>query len=94
VSRLTSDGKIVRSVKVTSGDMGSRSLKVTREELQKIRESEDSASMTKLGISPENNIYLHIADGTVDNNLNIIGQLALQKNIKYLRLDYNSLDLP
>lgn len=78
ISRLTSDGKLVRSVKVTSGDMGSRLLKVTREELQKIRETEDSASMTKLGILPENNIYLRIPDGTVDNNLNIIGQLALQ----------------
>jgi LmbE family N-acetylglucosaminyl deacetylase len=78
VSRLTSDGKLVRSVKVTSGDMGSRLLKVTREELQKIRETEDSASMTKLGILPENNVYLRIPDGTVDNNLNTIGQLALQ----------------
>lgn len=78
VARLTSDGKTVRSVKVTSGDMGSRKLKVTREELQKIRENEDAASMAKLGILPENNIYLRIPDGTVDNNLNIIGQLALQ----------------
>lgn len=78
VSRLTSDGKIVRSIKVTSGDMGSRLLKVTREELQNTREEEDSASMKKLGISPENNVYLRIPDGTVDNNLNIIGQLALQ----------------
>jgi LmbE family N-acetylglucosaminyl deacetylase len=78
VARLTSDGKTVRSVKVTSGDMGSRQQKITREELQKIRETEDSASMAKLGILPENNIYLRIPDGTVDNNLNLIGQIALQ----------------
>lgn len=78
VARLTADGKVVRSIKVTSGDMGSRDQKITREELQKIRETEDTASMAKLGILSENNIYLHVPDGTVDNNLNLIGLVALQ----------------
>ena len=78
VSRLIANGKVVRSIKVTSGDMGSRLIKTTREELAAIREKEDSAAMAKLGILPENNIYLRVPDGTVDNNLNLIDQLALQ----------------
>jgi LmbE family N-acetylglucosaminyl deacetylase len=78
VARLVADGKIVRSVKVTSGEMGSRHIKVSSDELRKIREAEDVAAMTKLGILSENNIYLRFPDGGVENNLDLIGQIALQ----------------
>jgi len=78
VARLIADGKTVRSIKVTSGDMGSRQENISQSELKKLRETEDSSSMTKLGILPENNIYLQIPDGKVENNLELIGQLALQ----------------
>ncbi|MBI2464703.1 PIG-L family deacetylase [Candidatus Shapirobacteria bacterium] len=78
VSRLIADGKTVRSVKMTSGDMGSRQEKITQTELKIIREQEDSASMSKLGILPENNIYLRLPDGQVENDLETIGLLAQQ----------------
>jgi LmbE family N-acetylglucosaminyl deacetylase len=63
---------------MTSGEIGTRLIKVTQDELRQIREREDSASMAKLGITPENNIYLHLPDGKVENNLDTVGQLALQ----------------
>ena len=78
VARLIADGKIVRSVKMTSGEMGSRQEKITKEELMAIREKEDSDSSMELGILPENNIYLRQGDGKVENNLQIIGEVARQ----------------
>ena len=78
VARLIADGKIVRSVKVTSGDMGSRQEKISEVELKNLRETEDSASMSVLGISPQNNIYLHVTDGQVENTLGNIGKIAKQ----------------
>ncbi|MFZ2152498.1 MAG: PIG-L deacetylase family protein [Microgenomates group bacterium] len=78
VSRLIADGKMVRSVKVTSGDMGSRLIKVTPEELRTIREREDSAAMKTLGITSKNNIFLHVIDGQVENSLENIGKIAQQ----------------
>ncbi|MFA6518189.1 MAG: PIG-L deacetylase family protein [Candidatus Shapirobacteria bacterium] len=78
VARLISDGKIVRSVKMTSGEMGSRQEKITQEELLSIREKEDSASMTELGIAREDNVYLRRGDGKIENNLEIIGDVAKQ----------------
>ena len=58
VARLIADGKKVSSIKMTSGEMGSRQEKVTKEELLAIREREDSASMAVLGIIPVCNVYL------------------------------------
>jgi LmbE family N-acetylglucosaminyl deacetylase len=77
-SRLTSDGKTVRSVKITNGDMGSRQENVTSQQLGQLRQTEDKKSMTVLGILPENNIYLQIPDGQIENNLEIIGLIAQQ----------------
>lgn len=78
VARLIADGKEVVSVKMTSGEMGCRQEKISKEELQAIREREDSASMTELGIKPENNVYLRLGDGKVENNLQTIGEVARQ----------------
>lgn len=78
IARLIKDGKTVRSVKVTTGDSGSRQETITSEKLKNQRLSEDEAAMKILGISPENNIYLNITDGTVDNSLDTIGKIAQQ----------------
>lgn len=78
IARLIADGKIVSSVKMTCGQMGSRGQKITSQELGKIRKAEDSASMSILGLAPENNIYLGLTDGTIENNLETIGLVALQ----------------
>lgn len=78
VARLIADGKEVRSVKVTSGDMGSRLEKISSSELKSLREIEDSASMRTLGISEDNNVYLHLPDAGVENTVENIGKLAQQ----------------
>lgn len=78
IARLIADGKRVRSVKMTSGDMGSRQEQITQAELRSLRETEDTASMTTLGISPQDNIYLRFGDGQVENNLDTIGALVRQ----------------
>ena len=78
VARLIADGKDVRSIKVTSGDMGSRQEKITEVELKNAREIEDSNAMAVLGLKPENNIYLQIPDGRVENTVDNIGKIAQQ----------------
>ncbi len=85
VARLIADGKDVRSVKVTSGDMGSRQEKITEVELKNAREIEDSNAMAVLGLKPENNIYLQVLDGRVENSVENIGKIAQQ--IRLFQLD-------
>lgn len=95
ISRLIADGKIVRSVKMTSGEMGSRQQVITSEELLKLREKEDTAAMNSLGILPENNIYLRAGDGKIENSIDLIGQVALQIRLFQpdLIITHNSEDL-
>lgn len=81
VARLTGEGKVVRSVKITSGEMGSRQEKISTEELKIIREKEDRESMRQLGISEENNIYLGFGDGTVENSLEVVEKIVEQIRI-------------
>lgn len=78
VSRLMSDGKMVRSVKMTSGDMGSRGQKISSVDLKNLREKEDMAAMEVLGVKPENNIYLRLPDGGIENTAYNIGLVAEQ----------------
>lgn len=78
IARLIADGKEVCSVKVTSGDMGSRQEKISSTDLGQSREKEDTEAMTILGIKPENNIYLHLVDGHVENTIENIGKIAEQ----------------
>lgn len=78
IARLISDGKTVRSVKVSSGENGSRQEKVTSSQLRQIRETEDSRAMQTLGIQPDNNIYLHLPDGQIENTLPVIGEISRQ----------------
>jgi len=78
VARLIEDGKIVRSVKVTTGDRGSRQENISQSDLKSARETEDTEAMVVLGIQPENNIYLNLSDGQVENTYENIGKIALQ----------------
>ena len=78
IARLITEGKEVRSVKVTMGDKGSQQQKISQQELSSIRLKEDSASMKSLGIINENNVYLRFEDGTVENTLPVIGAIAEQ----------------
>jgi LmbE family N-acetylglucosaminyl deacetylase len=81
VARLIKDGKEIRSVKVTNGQNGSRQEKISSQELGVIRESEDRKAMEVLGISEENNIYLHLQDGDVNTSKETIGKLVYQIRI-------------
>lgn len=81
IARLVQDGKSVRAVKVTSGNKGSREEKISEKKLRETRENEDRKAMELLGIMPENNIYLGISDGVVDNSEKVIGLIAHQIRI-------------
>lgn len=78
VARLIAGGKIVRSVKVTTGDMGSHQNKISQSDLRNAREIQDTEAMTILGINRENNIYLNLPDGSVENTVENIGKIAEQ----------------
>lgn len=78
VARLVADGKKVISVKVTSGNRGSRGAVVPMDELAKIRAAEDAESMKVLGIPPEHSVILGVNDGEVENSFELIGKIALQ----------------
>lgn len=78
IARLITLGKEVRSVKVTMGDKGSQQKEISQKELSEIRLKEDTASMSSLGIMPQNNVYLRFEDGTVENTLSIIKAITEQ----------------
>jgi len=78
IARLIADGKRVRSVKMTSGGRGSRQEKISEEDLTTAREEEDKKAMQILGIKDEDNVYLRLQDGTVENNMEVIEKLVYQ----------------
>lgn len=78
IARLVGDGKEVQLIKMTLGNKGSRQEKISEADLKKVREQEDQAAAQVLGIKPENNIYLGLPDGGIENNLETIGKLAKQ----------------
>jgi LmbE family N-acetylglucosaminyl deacetylase len=78
VARLVADGKKVISVKVTSGNRGSRGAVIPMDELAKIRATEDAESMKVLGIPPEHSVILGVNDGEVENSFDVIGKISLQ----------------
>jgi len=81
VARLVADGKEVCSIKVTTGDMGSRGQKISQSDLRLAREKEDTEAMMSLGIVAKNNIYLNLPDGHVENTVENIGKIAEQIRI-------------
>ncbi len=78
MARLIASGIQVRSVKVSSGECGSRQEQITQEELKKTRVQEDKASMKLLGLKDEDTVYLDCGDGKIEDNLDIIGKIAFQ----------------
>lgn len=78
IARLCSDGKEVRVVKMTSGNKGSKQNEFTEEGLIETREAEDRNAMRILGVKDENNIYLRLGDGEVDNTNATIGLIVNQ----------------
>lgn len=78
IARLTSDGKEVRVVKMSSGNKGSRQEQITEEHLKNLREKEDATAMEVLGVSDENNIYLGLGDGEITNDMSVIELLVKQ----------------
>lgn len=78
IARLLSKGLAVCSVKMTTGDMGSRQEKITQTELKELREKEDRAAMKIFGIKDENNIYFDLGDGKIENNQETMGKLVFQ----------------
>jgi LmbE family N-acetylglucosaminyl deacetylase len=78
VKRLIEEGKEVRVIKVSSGEMGMRKISTTTEELTAIREKEDSDAMKILGVEKRNNIYLHLKDGFIESDVKTIELLTFQ----------------
>lgn len=78
IARLLAAGKQVISIKMTLGNKGSRQEQISELELSNLREREDREAMKVLGIKDENNVYLGLGDGEVENKLENIGKLALQ----------------
>jgi LmbE family N-acetylglucosaminyl deacetylase len=81
VVRLVNNGIDVRVIKMTNGEKGCKQEKITSEELKKIRVKEDTMAMKTLGIKDENNIYLDLGDGQVEDNMETIGLIAKQIRI-------------
>ena len=78
ISKLTSLGKTVRVVKMTSGNRGNKQQDISATELEKTRLEEDRAAMKIMGIKDDDNVYLGLGDGTVDNSLETIEKVAYQ----------------
>jgi LmbE family N-acetylglucosaminyl deacetylase len=76
IARLIADGKEVMSIKMTNGNKGSREQIIESKELTNIRKTEDKKSMEFLGIKSQNNIYLNIEDGEIENDLDTISKLV------------------
>lgn len=81
LARLVREGKRVRVVKMTLGSRGSKQEKISEKDLERVRLSEDKKAMKVLGIKPEDNIYLGLRDGSVDNDIKIIEKLVKQIRI-------------
>lgn len=78
IARLCADGKEVRVVKMTSGNKGSKQSAFTEQGLIETREAEDRSAMRILGVKDENNVYLRLGDGEVDNSNSTIGLIVNQ----------------
>lgn len=78
VARLIKNEYEVRVIKMTFGEKGCKQDKISVESLKKIRIKEDRKSMKVLGIKKENNVYLDLEDGSIEDNLSIIEILVKQ----------------
>lgn len=78
VARLIHSGLEVRTVKMTYGEKGSKQDKISENKLKLIREREDKEAMEIIGVKEENNIYLDLGDGSIENDLQTIEKVVRQ----------------
>ncbi len=76
VARLLADGKRVISIKITTGNRGSKDQKTLPSDLAKQRLNEDALAMEAFGVPPQDSVNLLIDDGEVENSISIIEKLA------------------
>jgi len=74
VAKLVQSGWTVHYMLTTSGDMGSKDPKMTREKLGRIREREQTAACKVLGVSEV--IYLRYPDGFVEDTAEMRGRIV------------------
>lgn len=78
VARLIKSGREVMVIKMTLGNKGCRQQIISERELGEIRLKEDQAAMLAFGVKPNNNVYLNLPDGGVEQDLTTIGLVAKQ----------------
>jgi len=83
VARWCAEGWTVDYLLTTSGDMGSRDPEVTREQLLAIREKEQRAAATALGV--RECVFLRYPDGYVEDTAELRGRLV--REIRRLKPD-------
>ncbi|MDQ3098229.1 MAG: PIG-L family deacetylase [bacterium] len=81
IARLVAAGKRVRFVKMTMGNKGSRQEVISESDLTQMRKEEDANAIAALGVLPEDNVYLDISDGAIENDIETIGKIAKQIRI-------------
>lgn len=80
IHQLRADGKEVYALLVTTGARGSRDKNIDEEVLAKQRLIEEATCLEALNISQENSFCLGYADGEVESNMKLIGEIS-----KYIR---------
>lgn len=78
IARLKSEGKIVKLVKMTGGNKGSRDMEISEANLVSKRREEDTQALIQMGLTKEDSTNLEIGDGEVENNLDTIEKLVFE----------------
>lgn len=85
VARLVNDGKIVRTICMTSGNKGVRKQQFDPEEFKALRVASQRKAATELGIPAEHVFNLEIGDGEVEDKIEYIKEIA--RHIREFRPD-------
>ncbi|MBP9700506.1 PIG-L family deacetylase [Candidatus Woesebacteria bacterium] len=76
IHQLVSDKKDVYVLLVTNGARGSRENTVSESELARTRLAEETAALKVLGVSEDNIFCLGHADGEIESNMDLIGEIS------------------
>jgi LmbE family N-acetylglucosaminyl deacetylase len=76
IHRLRTEGKDVYVLLVTNGARGSRENEVSEVDLAKQRLTEEVACLKVLGVEEKNLVCLGYADGEVESNMKLIGEIS------------------
>lgn len=85
IARLVNDKKLVKLIKLTTGNKGSRDTTISEADLARTRENEDLVALKTLGLAASDNTNLNLGDGAIANNLETIGLLV--KEIRSFKPD-------